>query len=421
MTGHARPPGDPAPISAVASSCRRACGHSRMEKHTHPTIFMVAGEASGDLHGANLVRHLRPMLPGARFFGIGGEAMAAQGVEIAFDCADLAVVGLTEVVGKMSTILRAFAWAAQSLGTIRPDVAILIDFPDFNLRVAGVARRKGIPVVYYIAPQVWAWRRGRIGRIAERVTKLLVIFPFEEDLFRGAGVDATYVGHPLLDALGEAGPLETDVADWGLSPLYPVVGLFPGSRPREVDVLLPPMMDAAARLRQVFPRMQFVLGQAPSLDRARIDRLLAGTTVPVRRIDGHTHRAMQICDAAIVASGTATLELAFFEVPMVIVYKVSALTYLIGRSLVRVPSIGLANVVSGKQIVPELIQGEVTGRGIFEACVPLVTNSVYRAAVKKELRRVRAALGEPGASRRAAECVLSIVGRPTGTVPSPPA
>jgi len=392
-----------------------------MEKHTPPTIFMVAGEASGDLHGANLVRHLRPMLPGARFFGIGGEAMAAQGVEIVFDCAKLAVVGLTEIAGKMSTIVRAFAWAARSLDTIRPEVAILIDFPDFNLRIAGIARRRGIPVVYYIAPQVWAWRRGRIGRIAERVTKLLVIFPFEEDLFRGAGIDALYVGHPLLDAIGEAGSSEPDSRDWGLSPLYPVVGLFPGSRPREVDVLLPPMVEAAARLRQVFPRMQFILGQAPSLDPARVERLLQGAPVPVRRIDGHTHRAMRLCDAAIVASGTATLELALFEVPMVIVYKVSVLTYLVGRSLVRVPSIGLANLVSGKQIVPELIQGEVTGRGIFEACLPLVTNSVYRAAVKKELRRVRAALGEPGASRRAAESVLSIVGRPAGAVPSLPA
>ncbi len=383
-----------------------------MAQRASATIMIVAGEASGDLHGSHLVYHLRELRPETRFFGIGGEAMARQGVELAFDCSELAVVGLTEIVGKLRTLYHAFTWIKRTLASRRPDAVILIDFPDFNLRVARLATRMGIPVVYYIAPQVWAWRRGRVKKIAQRVSKLLVIFPFEEMLFRDAGVDVTYVGHPLLDALeAQERSCEQFYAQWDLSPLYPIVGLFPGSRPREVDALLPAMLEAAVRLGEKFQHMQFLLGKAPSLDAMQIRRHLEVVPIGVRTIDEHIHMAMRMCDVAIVASGTATLELALWGVPMVIVYKVSPLTYLVGRTLVRVPSIGLANLVSGKQVVPELIQGDVTGGRIFEACLPLLTDAVYRAQIKKELQSIRTMLGTPGASKRAAESVQQVLDR----------
>lgn len=376
-------------------------------------MLIVAGETSGDLHGARLVEHLRAERPDLSVFGIGGDEMERAGVRVAFHASELAVVGLVEVIGRLRTIRRAFRWIRQSLSRERPDLVVLIDFPDFNLRVARQAARRGIPVVYYISPQIWAWRRGRIRQIAKHVSHMIVIFPFEEALYREHGVPVTYVGHPLLDRFDREVMKEGQeevYARLGLSPLYPVLGLFPGSRTGEVHSLLPVMLRSAQRLRERFPRMQFVLGKGPGLADQVYEAILQETDIPLVCTREGIGQAAGICDLAIVASGTATLELALVGIPMVVVYRVSRITYALGRLLVRVPSIGMVNLVAGKAVVPELIQGDLNEENLNAVCYPFFVHSIYRDQVRNELSRVKSLLGEPGASARAARLIAEHLG-----------
>jgi lipid-A-disaccharide synthase len=322
------------------------------------------------------------------------------------------VVGIVEVIGRLRTVRKAFRWIGEDFSSEKPDLVVLIDFPDFNLRVARQAARRGIPVVYYISPQIWAWRRGRIRQIAKHVAHMIVIFPFEETLYREQGVPVTYVGHPLMDRpdLGRLDEEQGAACErFGLSPLYPTVGLFPGSRASEVRALLPVMLQSARRLRERFPRMQFLLGQGPGLDNEVYQEILEGAEIPLASTGEGIGPATGFCDLAIVASGTATLELALFGIPMVVVYRVSRITYGLGRLLVRVPSIGMVNLVSRKPVVPELIQGDLNAENLYERCVPFFTHSIYVDHVKKDLSRVKSLLGEPGASERAAQVVLDVL------------
>ncbi len=382
-------------------------------------VLIIAGETSGDLHGARLVERMRARRPDLVVYGIGGEEMERAGVRLAFHCSELAVVGIVEIVGRLRTIGRAFRWIRRTLLEEPPDLVVLIDFPDFNLRVARRAAACGIPVAYYISPQIWAWRGGRIRRIAACVNRMIVIFPFEEALYRRHGVPVTYVGHPLLDRLGETvqgrGTDRGAYEEAGLSPLYPVVGLFPGSRPGEVRTLLPVMLGAARRLRGLFPRLQFLLGKAPGLDDGLYASILARKEdLPVRSLRGEHGFAMALCDLAMVASGTATLELALLGVPMVVVYRVSRPTFWLGRLLVRVPSIAMVNLVSQRMVVPELIQGELDEESLADLCRAFLTDAVYRAQVVRALAEVRAMLGRPGASDRAAEVICGMLDRAGG-------
>jgi len=375
-------------------------------------ILIIAGETSGDLHGAHLVEHLKEDCPRLSVYGIGGDAMKKAGVRLAYHAAELAVVGVVEVVGRVRTIWGAFRYVRQSLVEERPDLVVLIDFPGLNLWVARNAARRGIPVVYYISPQIWAWRRNRVRKIAKYVTRMIVIFPFEEELYREHGVPVTYVGHPLMDRFDHGiseGELEEAYERNGLSPLYPILGLFPGSRCGEVRALLPVMLQGARRLHQRFPRMQFLLGQGPGLGDDVYQEILEKSEIPLVRVREGIGPAMGICDLALVASGTATLELALLEIPMVILYRVSSLTYGLARLLVRVPSIGMVNLVSQKAVVPELVQGELTEENLVEACTPFFVHSTYYANVKKELYKVKDLLGEPGASARAAGVVRELL------------
>jgi lipid-A-disaccharide synthase len=375
-------------------------------------ILIVAGETSGDLHGARLVEHLRADCPGLSVYGIGGDAMERAGVRLAFHSSELAVVGVVEVMGRLRTILRAFRWIGRSLSEEPPDLVVLLDFPDFNLRVARQAARRGIPVVYYISPQIWAWRGRRIREIAENIAHMIVIFPFEEALYRDNGVPVTYVGHPLMDRFDpEAVTQERQEAygRYGLSPRYPILGLFPGSRGSEVRALLPVMLRSARLLRERFPQMQFLLGRGPGLEDEVYQEILEETDIPLVSAREGIGPAMGICDLAVVASGTATLELALLEIPMVVVYRVSWLTYGLGRLLVRVPSIGMVNLVSRKAVVPELIQGDLNEKSLYDLCCPFFAHSIYYAQVKKDLSKVKKLLGEPGASARAARVVREIL------------
>ncbi len=386
-------------------------------------IFMVAGETSGDLHGSRLAAELLRARPDLELTGIGGPRMSAAGVKLLRENLDLGVVGISEVWAHRRAIRDAYRVAREALVRRAVELTVLIDYPDFNLRVARVSRAAGIPVVYYISPQVWAWRRSRVRLIRRVVDRMIVILPFEQAIYRAAGVPCDFVGHPLLDDLVEPkastlvdpqasnredGIERSEVAaKFGLDPQRPIIGLLPGSRNEEVRRLLPSMARAMELLHRELPGVQPVVAAAPSLAPGTIDSVVRGAAIKVTVVEGATQRVLGISDAAVVASGTATLEAALLGVPSVIVYRVSRLTYLLGRLLVRTPDIGLVNLVAGKRILPELLQDEVTPDRIAESLLPMLREPAVRRGVQRELSRVRALLGSPGAAARAAERVLS--------------
>jgi lipid-A-disaccharide synthase len=332
--------------------------------------------------------------------------MERQGVELLVSCSQVAVVGITEVFSRLPAIWRALKTLKVELARSRPDLLILIDFPDFNIHLAGHARRLGIPVLYYISPQVWAWRRRRVRKIGRRVSKMAVILPFEETFYRKAGINAQYVGHPLMDA-GEYPSLS---APEELRRTSPVVGVLPGSRVEEVKRLLPAMLGACGMLKKRFPGISFVLPKAEALPQGLVESYLSGAPVRPEIVLSGTCSALSRCHAAMVASGTATLETAIVGVPMVILYKVSTLSYIIGRMVIRVPSIGLVNLVAERKVALELIQHEVTPERLAEETARLLEDDAARRAAKEQLRLVREKLGGGGASLRTAIMALDLAG-----------
>jgi lipid-A-disaccharide synthase len=377
-------------------------------------IMLSAGEASGDLHGATMCRALRALDPGLRLIGMGGPRMAAAGVEILVDPTAHAAMGTSEAIGRVPGLYRAYKLLVRRLREARPMAMVLIDFPEFNLRLAKQARRAGIPVVYFIPPQLWAWRRGRIRQMARRVTRVLAAFPFEESLYEKAGVPVEFVGHPLLDVV----PSDLDRAKarerLGVGERQTLVGLLPGSRWQEVDRLLPPMLDAAARLSRADGRRCFVLGLAASVDRglvtAHLRRASEAGGPPVEVVEGLTHEVMAASDAVLIASGTATLEAALLGAPMVVCYRVSRLTEVVARLLNRSPWISLPNIVVGRGAVPEILQDKVTGARLSFEAERLLVEPVAATAQRAAFKEVRSRLGQPGVGERAARAVLKVVG-----------
>ena len=372
-------------------------------------IMLSAGEASGDLHGGMLCRALRELSPGLRLFGMGGSHMAAAGMEVIVDPTGQAAVGTSEAVGRVPALYRAYRAMGRRLLADRPRALVLIDFPEFYLRLARRARRAGVPVVYFIPPQLWAWRAGRVRQMARRVKRVLAVFPFEPPLYERARVPVTFVGHPLLDVL----PLDLTRDEarrrLGADPGHALIGLLPGSRPGEVERLLPPMLEAARRLAAADGRRRFVLGLAPTVAHAQVATILrqSGPGIPpIDLVSGRTYEVMAAADTLLIASGTATLEAALLGAPMVICYRVSRLTELLARALTRVRWIGLPNLVSGRAVVPELIQGEVTGARLAEEAARLLEDPVAATAQRAAFKDLRARLGEPGVGRRAARAVL---------------
>ena len=372
-------------------------------------IMLSAGEASGDLHGGTLCRALRELSPGLRLTGMGGDHMAAAGMEVIVDPTGHAAVGTSEAIGRVPALYRAYRAMGRRLVTDRPGALVLIDFPEFNLRLARRARRAGVPVVYFIPPQLWAWRAGRVRQMARRVKRVLAIFPFEPPLYERAGVPVTFVGHPLLDVL----PLDLTRDEarrrLGVDPGHALIGLLPGSRPGEIERLLPPMLDAARRLAAEDGRRRFVLGLAPTVSREQIAALMTsgGPGIPpIELVSGRTYEVMAAGDTLLITSGTATLEAALLGTPMVICYRVSRLTELLARALTRVRWIGLPNLVSGRTVVPELIQGEVTGTRLARDAARLLDDPVAATAQRAAFKDLRARLGEPGVGLRAARAVL---------------
>jgi lipid-A-disaccharide synthase len=372
-------------------------------------IMLSAGEASGDLHGGMLCRALRELAPGLKLFGMGGGQMAAAGMEVIVDPTGHAAVGTSEAVGRVPALYRAYRAMGHRLLADRPRALVLIDFPEFNLRLARRARLAGVPVVYFIPPQLWAWRAGRVRQMARRVKRVLAVFPFETPLYERAHVPVTFVGHPLLDVL----PLDLtrDEARRRLDadPGHALVGLLPGSRPGEIERLLPSMLDATRRLAATDGRRRFVLGLAPTVAREQVGAIMraAGPGIPpIEVVSGRTYEVMAAADTLLIASGTATLEAALLGAPMVICYRVSRLTELMARALTRVQWIGLPNLVSGRMVVPELIQGAVTGARLAQEAARLLEDPVAATAQRAAFKDLRARLGEPGVGLRAARAVL---------------
>jgi lipid-A-disaccharide synthase len=371
-------------------------------------IMLSVGEASGDLHGATLCRALRALEPDARLIGMGGGRMAAAGMDVIVDPTAHAAVGTSEALGRIPGLYRAYREMGRRLRDERPRALVLIDFPEFNLRLARRARRAGVPVVYFVPPQLWAWRPGRVREMARRVSQVLAVFPFETSLYERHHVPVEFVGHPLLDVL----PLDLtrDEARRRLriDPGHSLIGLLPGSRREEIERLLPPMLDAARRLAAADGRRRLVLGLAPTVAREPVQAQLNGARVPpVELVSGHTYELMAAADVLLIASGTATLEAALLGTPMVLCYRVSRTTELIARMLTHVEWIGLPNLVAGRVVVPELIQAQVTGERLAaEATRLLDEDPVAATAQRAAFKEVRARLGEPGVGRRAAQAVL---------------
>lgn len=371
--------------------------------------MIVAGEASGDLHGGNLVRAMRQVDPDLSFYGMGGKRMQAAGVELLADAADMAVVGITEVFFKLGMILRVMRRLRVSLLEKKPDLVILIDYPDFNLPIARAARKRGIKVLYYISPQVWAWRKGRIEAIRKTVDRMVVILPFEKEFYRKAGMDVTFVGHPLLDEVRKKYSRPEALKRFGLREDAVTIAILPGSRRSEVAALLPEMLRACRILTEKISPLQFILPLAGTLDPAFVRNILGQFSVQVNVIRDEIYDVIGVSDAAMVASGTATLETALLETPMVVLYKVSGISYAIGRRLIRVDHISLVNLIAGCTVVPELIQTEANPERIAAEVRDILTLRGKAKEMRASLATIREKLGTPGASQRTAQIACDLL------------
>lgn len=375
-------------------------------------IMIVAGEASGDIYGAGLIRAVHALDPGFRFFGIGGERMREAGAETIADSADLAVVGLVEVIRHFNVIAPAFLQLKRMLLDDPPDLLILIDYPGFNLRLAKVATKAGVKVLYYISPQIWAWRQGRVKKIKRLVDHMAVILPFEVAFYEQAGVPVSFVGHPMADRVATDLVQADAAASFGLNPDQPVIGLFPGSRRSEVSRLLPVILDAAELLQGQLPGVQFVLPLASTLGDEDLAPYLAGRRLPITITRDRIHDLIRACDAVISVSGTVTLEIALVGTPLVIIYKLSPLTYQLAIRLVKVEHIGLCNIVAGETVGRELIQDDASPQQIAQEIGRIVTDAQYRADLKAKLAHVRQRLGGGGSDQKMADLVMTLVGQP---------
>jgi lipid-A-disaccharide synthase len=369
--------------------------------------MMIAGETSGDTHGAGVVRELKRRQPGIEIFGIGGDNMRREGMTLIYHVRELSFMGFAEVIRHLPLIRSVERTLDQLLKLKKPDAVVLIDYPGFNLRFARAAKKRGIKVVYYISPQVWAWNKGRVKKMRGIVDKMLVVFPFEEEIYRNEGIDVQFVGHPLLEEINVEWSKAQFCKRFDLDPSKKILALIPGSRRQEIVGLFSVMVRAAMELHD--ENLQVAVAVAPNLSLDLYKDNLP-PNAEVRFVQEATHELMKSADAAIVTSGTATLETACLGTPMVVVYRTSWLTYLIGRMLVRIKNIGLVNIVAGKTIVPELIQGKAIVPNIRRRVMELLRQDESKDLMKRELAVVKEKLGTPGASRRVAEAVLALAG-----------
>jgi len=375
--------------------------------------MIVSGEASGDLHGANLVKALKKLRQEIQFCGMGGQEMRNEGVEILHDAAGMAVVGLIEIFSHLGEILKARKTLINQLRNEPPDLLVLIDYPEFNLLLAAKAKKLGIPIFYYISPQVWAWRSGRVSKIGKLADRIGVILPFEQEFYHQRGVEVDFVGHPLMDSVHTTLPVKEFLAKFSIPSTQTVIGLLPGSRTKEVAALLPIFLEAAKILQQSSSReLCFLIPRASTITREFLEEHGVekfGKQLNLRIIEHNRYDIMAACKAAVTASGTVTLELAILGIPLLTTYKISPKTYLLGRLLVKLQHFSLVNLVAGKEVIPELLQHEVTPENIAIHLHSLISDDKIRSDMLIGLANTKKRLGSPGASQRAAAICLELL------------
>jgi len=372
-----------------------------MEKEK-PHFLIVAGEASGDLHGGKLVQELLDIYPNARFTGMGGIRMQKAGVNTLFGIERMGTVGLVEVFSDFGHYFRIYLALKKEIASQKYNAVILIDYPTLNLRLAKQCRRYDCPVYYFISPQIWAWRKGRIKNIRESVKKMFVILPFEEQMYRQAGVDAEFLGHPFIDMVRPTRTREESLQKFSLNSDLKTVGLLPGSRMNEINFLLDEMVGAALKIKKELGACQFLLPVAESMDYEMIHRKLSPNQLDIKIIKGEAYNVMNTCDALIIASGSATLEAGIIGCPMVIIYKLNPLTYWLALMLVKTPFYGLVNIVAGESVVPELIQNEANADNIASETLKILKNPKHCQEIRNRLIMIRENLGNPGVMKAVA-------------------
>lgn len=383
----------------------------RLKNREEPHVLIVAGEASGDLHGSHLLRAVADTYPQVSFSGVGGDKMKSAGCDILFTSDELSVMGVQEVFAALPRILNRFKQLKKRLQSDdKPDLLVLIDFPDFNLRLAKVAKANGIPVLYYISPKVWAWRSGRAKIIAGRVDRLALIFPFEGQIYQPFGVRTDYVGNPLLDEFQQNQPVGDLRQRLGFSNEDQIVGIFPGSRKSELEYILDSLVQTAELIQAEKPTAKFIVPIAASLSRDDVAARFRDTSLTVHCVEENIYEVAAACDAALTVSGTVTLQLALTRTPMAIVYKVAALSYAIGRRLIKIEFAGLTNIVAGRGIVKEFIQDNADPVAMCREIIRLLDDSEYRAQMQTELDSVCQRLGQPGCSQRVADIIAEMTG-----------
>jgi len=368
-------------------------------------VVIVAGEASADLHASNLVKVMKQWEPGIVFWGIGGKKMEEAGVKLILSSSDMAVVGLTEAFSKFRTLARASKQLKYILKNARPDLLILLDYPGFNIHIAKAAKQFHVPVLYYIAPQVWAWRRGRVKKIARRVNHMAVILPFEEEFFKNSGINVDYVGHPILDCIAQKNTSPQ------IEQNFPVIGIVPGSRREEIRNLLPVMIRSAEILENHYGGIKCLLPLAPTIDAEFVQSFIDSSNVSINITvcRNSIYDVLSSCDIAMVTSGTATLETAVMGIPMVIVYKVSPISYWLAKKVIKTSFIGLVNLVAGEKVVPELIQYEATPERLAEEVLNILENQGVIDIMKNKMKYVKESLGNAGASEKTAQIAIKMI------------
>jgi lipid-A-disaccharide synthase len=370
-------------------------------------FLIVAGEASGDMYGADVARGLLQKFPDCQIYGLGGQRMRDAGVQLEGDINKTAVIGPFEVMSSLANLYRVFRRLAERVETEPPTAAILIDFPDFNLRLGKRIKDAGVPVVYYVSPQVWAWREGRLKQLRRFVSKMLVILPFEEEMYRKAGVDVEFVGHPLVDMVHATKSKEEFCAAYHLDPRKPIVALLPGSRRKEVRFILPTLCETTTLISEQKPDTQFVLPVASGLHRGSVEDMVGSH--PITIVTNDTYNAVRYARAAIVASGTATLETALLGTPEVIVYRISQASWLVGKALLKVRLYGIVNIILGEEVVPELFQERMTPEAVSKVTLRLMDDVWVQSRIRGNYEKLRRQLGSGNVSDRVVEAVAKLL------------
>ncbi|MGJ0429949.1 lipid-A-disaccharide synthase [Methylobacter sp.] len=382
-----------------------------MSQNKPLTVLFSAGEASGDQHAANMFLELRKYRPDIQGIGMGGAKMAQAGIDVRYDSSNIAVIGLVEVIKHYGEIRRALKLLQKIISDEQPDLLVCVDYKEFNFKLARYAKQCGVKVLFYVSPQIWAWRPGRVKKYGEVIDMMAVIFPFETAYYEAESVPVRYVGHPSVDKVHAQHSKEEDLVRFRLDQKKTIIGLLPGSRANEIKRMLPVMLKAAEEIQNDMPEAQFLLPQADSISDALLEAYLSQSPVKIITVKNQPYDVIQCCDVVMTTSGTATLEIALLTVPMVITYKLSSLTYILGRWLVNTRFIGLPNIVAGRGIVKEFIQHEATSKNLAAEVNRILTDKVYADAMRDDLSQVKAQLGEGGGSRNMAELAWTMLSK----------